>query len=182
MASRKTAAARVAEGEQQGVRERAGDLDLAGRWRRLAQVADADDRPARDGHRGEQDGHEEQAAAEEDGREEAVLALPDLVADDRDEPQEHDPGERRQVQPADERREVLARGELPDQLRVAGVEHRLAAQEQQGRREEQREEEAGDARRPGRPQLAPGLLDDGRDRRGWAGVAGSRGPAARPRS
>ena len=27
---------------------------------------------------------------------------PDLVADDRDEPQEHDPGERRQVEPADD--------------------------------------------------------------------------------
>jgi len=78
----------------------AGDLDLPAGGRNLTQVADGDDRPARDGHGDEPQRHEEQLATEEHSREEAVLAFADLVADDRDEPREHDPGERRQVQPA----------------------------------------------------------------------------------
>ncbi len=134
---------------------------LPGGRGRLTEHADADDRPARDGHGGEQESHEEQPAAEEDGREEPVLALPDLVTDDRDEPQEHDPGERRQVQPADEASEVLPRGELAGQLCVAGIEDGLAPHEEQRRREQDREEQAGDARRPRCPQLAAGRLDGG---------------------
>ena len=108
MASRKTAAARVANANSSAYDSARVTSTSRPTVRRLAKVADTDDRPAGDSGRGEQDGHEEQSAAEEDGREEAVLALTDLVPDDSDEPQEHDPGERRQVQPADDAREVLS--------------------------------------------------------------------------
>jgi hypothetical protein len=46
----------------------------------------------------EEHGDEEQATAEEDGREEAVLALTDAVAEHTDEPQEGDAGKRQQLQ------------------------------------------------------------------------------------
>jgi hypothetical protein len=110
---------------------------------------------AHDGRRREEEGHEEQAAAEEHGREEAVLALTDLVADDGDEPQEHDPRERREVHAADHDGEVLARGESLQDVRPV----RRDPQQQERRGEEGGEQEAGDARRPRRPELPPGLLD-----------------------
>ena len=71
------------------------------------------------------------------------------------------PGERRQVEPADDDAQVLARGELLGQLRVVGGEHGLGPQEHQRGREQDREQEARDARRPWRPQLRPGLVDGG---------------------
>ena len=51
-----------------------------------------------DGGGHEQHGDEQQAAAQEHGREEAVLAAADPVPDHPDEPQEGDAGERDQVQ------------------------------------------------------------------------------------
>ena len=50
----------------------------------------------------EEDRHGQQVAAQEDGGEEAILAVADQVADDGDEPQEGDAGERGEVDP-DER-------------------------------------------------------------------------------
>ena len=117
---RKTAAARVEKAKSTVYESaRAWPISSADGASEL-QVADPDHGRARRGGRDEGQGHEEEAAAEEDGGEEAVLALADLVADHGDEPQEHDAGERRQVEPAHDDAQVLPGREQPHQLRVVG--------------------------------------------------------------
>ena len=53
---------------------------------------------------------EEQPAAEEHRREEAVLDRPELLADDADEPEEGDPGERDEVETRPDHRATIPVG------------------------------------------------------------------------
>src|SRR5215217_9006073 len=100
----------------------------------------------------EEDRHGQQVAAQEDGGEEAILAVADQVADDGDEPQEGDAGERGEVDP-DERDPagVLFEVEVADLCRGAGAGGRVAQEQDRGE-EERGEGESGD---PGRRAASP---------------------------
>ena len=92
------------EHEQEHVRERAREVDGGGARRPGVLELDAgDDAPRRRGGR-EHQGDEQQPAAEEDGSQKPVLSRADPVADDRDEPQERDPAEWREIQARPRRR------------------------------------------------------------------------------
>ena len=133
--------------------------------RRLVAIADGD----------EHERDEDEAAAQEHGRKEAVLALADLVADDRDEPQERDARERREVEAADDRRRFAAGGEHVGDAGIAGGQQGLRPQQHQREREQDGEQDAGDTRRPRGTKLALGLAERPREPSGGrAGGPGTR--------
>jgi hypothetical protein len=113
-----------------------------------------------EGRAGEQHGEEQQAAAEEDRREQPVLDVAQLVTHHPDEPQEGDAGERDQLQgPPDQPAAGLVG--LQGLQRVVGQgepHHHHRGDEQHG------EQDAGDRRRTAGAPVAGG--ESGRGRAG----------------
>ena len=100
------------------------------------------DQAGRDRGPGEEQGQEEQPAAHEDRREQAVLDVSQLLADHPDEPQERDPGEGHELETEPDQLATVTVGE---QGLVARVGHRHARQHHGGQ-EQDPEDDSGDRR------------------------------------
>ena len=97
-------------------------------------------------------GHEQQAAAEEHRCEEAVLLVPDPVADDAQEPEERDARERRQVERGDGRAGLRDRLEPRHQPGAVEAVRRSPGQQQHRADEQDRKGDPGD---PGGARCPP---------------------------